>query len=271
MLIVITFLLVALLPFLPAIRELRRPSDCAPLTVYQGNQADASEPFLAEERPDSCLYLPGERVLSQAPESVTHIRGEQLIVQCATAAQLSASQNMRLLPGVTFQVAQAPVLEFGPLRGTPCSRARQENKALTERDVQHAQWQPLQQWWYAPGAARIRAGSSVKGDVLAKSLTVEDGARVHGSLKVDGDLVIGANCEIFGSCIARSITLGQGSKVRGCVVADQNVALYQNVTVGSPKTPASVLAMEVTVNAGVTVYGGVTAHRRAQVLLAQNS
>lgn len=261
----ILFLLMAALPFIPAIRELLRPTDCAPLDVYQGNSADAAEPFKADNPGPACLQFSGEHTIAAIPAGVTHVRGESLTVHGSTVAKLSASEQLVIAEGARFLTAQAPVIRFG-LGDTPTPESAPRPTPLKEGRVDQAVWQPLQKWWHALVPARISSGSKVIGDVLVPELVIEAGAQVVGSLKVAGDLVIGPDCEIQGNCVAHVITLGPRARVSGCVVADVVVRMEQGATVGSAALPASVLATHLQIEPGATVYGGVTAHGEAHVL-----
>lgn len=300
MLLIAVALLWLSLPLWPAIRELRRPTDDQPLPVNQGNAADAAEPFVSAHasvapcisaaadvaslvaelgKRDSavvvqcpgafCVDHPmGVNTRSPGHAQVSHLRARTLSVASSCDAELSSPVSITLLAGAELRVAQAPVIVVADLPANVRALAVPPRAApLPESfsNVEGATWQPLQGWWHTPGEARVRKGERIKGDVLAKRVVVEEGAVVEGSIKASDDLVLYAHARVSGNCVAPRVRVGTGCEIQGCVVADSTALLAHGCSVGTPSSPASVVATDLELCPGARVYGGITAHRAARV------
>ena len=99
------------------------------------------------------------------------------------------------------------------------------------------------------------------GDLVCQG-DLELGARcqVDGSLKAYGDLGLGPGVQISGSVVAQGdVLVGAGGQVRGSVVSETAVVLGPGCTIGSPECPATVCAPRIEVALGVVVHGTVWA------------
>lgn len=271
------------LPFWPAISELRKPTDAKPLNVFQGNAADALEPFrqangeaifeidLDSPAPwvekwdgQALVRARGAVTLTQVPEQVTHVNANDLHVSATTTAKLSALHSVTLDASSAVQFVQAPTIFAGKLLGI--NKQSLIKPGLSIGRVEDAQWQELQGWWHATGAAHIAEGRFIKGDVLARSLGVAANAVVDGSIHVDGTVRIEDGAVIKGSVIARSVEIGPNAHVHGCVVADQSVTIKANAIVGTLQAPSSVVATDLTLESGAVIHGGISAHRAVSIV-----
>jgi hypothetical protein len=112
----------------------------------------------------------------------------------------------------------------------------------------------------------IPDGASVVGAlVVAGKLTLGKGARIAGSVKAHGDVVAADDLIVDGAIVSRgAIHLGRGAIVAGPIIAELGVLLGPDCTIGHPETPSSVVAPHIVLDAGVRVFGAITARELAR-------
>jgi predicted acyltransferase (DUF342 family) len=104
-----------------------------------------------------------------------------------------------------------------------------------------------------------------EGDTIsARSVEIETGARVPGSVKSEGDVVVRADAHIAGSIVARgSVHIERGAAVSGHVFSERNVSIAASAVVGAPGSSKTVYASgDVTLSEGATVYGWIISEGR---------
>lgn len=308
------FLLLALgwflLPLLPAVRELLRPTDKRALEIYQGNAADAlastkeARDRIAEQSvvdpvsllettgvlvwaqeagPDQgwislakrakAVVFPGHKALQRAPSHLQSVHADTLEVLPGAAIEpaLTADRAVVLHAGAQLRTVQAPVIQVPGRDSAAAVPAYWADIARTVNDqpstVSGAAWEDLQEWWRAFGDARVAADSLVEGDIVASGdVVIEKGARVTGSIKAAGTLHVMARAQIQGDCVAEHIVIEEQAWVLGSVVAEQSARLQQDAQVGAEQHPSTVVATDIWLREGVSVFGGLAAHRCARVL-----
>lgn len=108
-----------------------------------------------------------------------------------------------------------------------------------------------------------------EGDAISpRSVEIESGARVPGSLKCEGDVVVRADARIAGSIVARgSVSIERGAAVAGHVFSERNVSIAGSAVVGAPGSSKTVYASgDVTLGEGATVYGWIISEGRGFTL-----
>lgn len=108
-----------------------------------------------------------------------------------------------------------------------------------------------------------------EGDTIAaRSVEIEAGARVPGSLKSEGDVIVRADARIAGSIVARgSIRIERGAAVSGHVFSERNVSIAGTAVVGAPGSSKTIYASgDVTLGEGATVYGWIICEGRGLTL-----
>lgn len=285
------------LPLVPALRELRRPTDACALDVFQGNAADAREglhtllpqlfaapesdwsselsrknagllPQARLEETDAILFPNmvhiGTLTVAGCPAGLKSLHAQALSLanRLSTGVKLTANTTAIIAPGAIFQVLQAPLILAGTAPHPPKLKAAIKPAGT----VIGATHYPAQEWWRASGDAQVEAGFAIEGDILVKGdLIIRRDARVNGSVKASGTVSIEDGGHIHGNVVATRVTLGPGVSVRGCILADDAVLLDEGVVVGAPDCPATIVSKTVVLNAGSRVYGGICASDRACV------
>jgi hypothetical protein len=239
------------LPLIPAIRELRRPTDAQALNVFQGNAADAQEglhhllpAFYAENKLtseshnawstkfasagarlwtesvlphklDPCLVSHGDLMLEGEMAGCVgaHSRTLTLGHTTRTAARLSARTRAVLTPGCEFQILQAPRIESAPRAGV----APNAMPFAAFQEYLANQSPP------APGAVVGAQHYPMQQWWRARAhAEVPDGVLVSGDIVATGDVRVGCHARVAGSIKSGGqVTLGTGAVVTGNIVASQ--------------------------------------------------
>lgn len=231
-------LFVFLLPLRPAWREWRRPRDSRPLALDDLNRG-----FLAP--------IPGDPVLGGT--RVLRCLGMQL------PPMTLATERIELQAGSRFHRLRAPTIAAVTESGTAAGEAMPvppEPPPLTRRHQRH--FGNLQLTPYTTTTADL---------VVAGNLTVGEGARLLGHVKVYGDARLEAGAELHGGLFAEgSIHCQGGNSLSGPIAAGHRVFLGENTAAGSTKEPCSVTGWEVLLQPGVAVYGDISAVERGEVV-----
>jgi hypothetical protein len=288
-----------MLPLLPALMELYKPTDDGALDVFQGNAADArdglhdllpqlfstptadwaaglqekqallwTEPQLESSSAvtQSHLASPLSLRVQGCPSPLVSLHANELTLASGlvTGVRMSAARWALLEPAVKFQVLQAPLIRTGRMPASPQPERATPAQAGTVKGAKHY---PVQQWWRAAGDAAVDADSVVQGDIIAEGrVVIGSGSRIEGSLKTKGEVVLEEGAIVLGNVVAHSVRVCPGATVQGSVLATTTVVLETDTVIGSPATPASVVCAELTLRLGVSVHGGICANTCAEVL-----
>jgi predicted acyltransferase (DUF342 family) len=194
----------------------------------------------------------------------THATGSLLVGAHSTLhGRVSSDRSVRLGNQVTFERIGAPVISAGAAQEPPPPPPS-----------------PPQAWRLPKDARRIGDHVRIDGDlkipegvlvtdhlVVTGRLTIGLGAIVAGSLKAHRDIELGDEVQVRGSAVSRTrITLGRFAWIAGPTIAEQRVVLGGNAVIGSPGSPATVVATEIELDQGATVYGQISAMRSARTL-----
>jgi cytoskeletal protein CcmA (bactofilin family) len=289
-----------MLPLLPALRELYKPTDDGALDVFQGNAADArdglhgllpevfstpatewsaalneknaqlwDEAQLTEAAHHAYQNIVAPRSLrvSGCPAGVATIHANELLLTStlATSARMSAARWVLLEPGVKFQVLQAPRIQTGL---APANVVEPTPLPANQGSVAGATHYAGQGWWRASGDAEVAPAVLIHGDVIAEGrLVLGKGSRIEGSLKTKGTVVLEEGSVVTGSVVANNVVAAAGVSVHGSILATTTVSLATRTVVGSPTALASVVCSDLTLQPGVIVHGGICANGHAEVTL----
>lgn len=290
-------------PLVPALQELRKPTDATPLDVHHGNAADATEALhaginaylaglaageSAEAMIKRRLGLVGLEVLPAGPVSLNplvHTRtalgvgplavmGECLTLgalwapslvvaeKAVFAGKLSAQSTIELRDQCEIKGAQAPRVTTG---ATPASGLRERTDLLALTPV-GSEWLVRQQRFQAKGTFHVTDNTRTLGLIIGTSSgVVGKNARVAGSIRCHGHLVIKDGAVVEGNVVADDVTIGRDCIIDGCVIALRRATVGRRSVVGGQTSPASVVATDILLGENVTVYGAVVSHRHTEV------
>lgn len=293
-------------PFIPAIRELRRPQDDIPLEVYQGNLADLTEPLheafeFAAKNPQAtaadmlqgtkvlplstkdaketriqariadALWFTDDVFLKALPDNVKAVNGKGLVLASnfSSEATISASDRAILCNNVEIRAIQASLIQAGAT--TKLKDAAIDVSTLTPtkalNGLNGAVWCEAQNWWSSPKTLVLPNNVFIQGDVVSGGdVTVGENTVVTGSIKSNGHLTLGENARVLGNCVGNSVDINAGALVKGCVVADWHVELKEFAQVGTLECSASVVGTTIALVGGSAVFGGISAHKSIKTI-----
>lgn len=182
--------------------------------------------------------------------------------------RIGAGTSIELAPGVQFERLSAPIIWFGAqhprivARGAPIERApfAPPNARRSGAGTLHV-----------AGDLTVPRGTIVRESLIVTgALVVGRDARIEGSLQAHGGVTLDERAEIAGSvCSRAAIRIGKRCRVTGVVVSDTQIAIDADAVCGSPQSPATVSAAQITVAPGAAVFGAVWACKAGRVLTTQ--
>ena len=208
--------------------------------------------------------------------------------------RLSSAVSIGLEPGITAESLSAPLIVTNGYSGEDSDGDSRENESPNEPEVvsvaeKVAAVRALPQVARMAGAASWQRGVaggatsvqlSPETELVRGNLEIPDGARVQGSLVVQGTLRSGVGARFGGSIKASRVELGprnsvkanvvsgsmlsigQESRVEGSAVADRDIVLQRGARVGADKRESVVSAgRDVTLEENVAVRGKIAAGR----------
>lgn len=177
--------------------------------------------------------------------------------------RVSSDAAVALGSDVVFERIGAPVISVGPPHEPP---PRPPSAPQVYRLPQDAR--RIGDHVRIEGDLDIPEGVLVKDSlVVAGRLRIGLGAIVDGSVKAHREVELADEAQVAGSVVSRTrVMLGQAAWVGGAAIAEQQVRLGRDAVVGSAEHPASVVAPEVELAGGATVYGQISAMRGARTV-----
>lgn len=214
-----------------------------------------------------CLLHAGARILRWLDARALYVMGPGRLPTRATA-----SQSITLSTHIAFERLHAPLITVGE-RGAPAtdpasvwstSQNRSESMPLPT-DV-HL-WRMDSTDTHPSGHQRfkdntcIAAGTALRCDVVCeRDLHLGPHTRLLGNLKVKGDLFLHAGASIQGHVLCQgSISLDSGCRIDGVMTALKHLNIAGHCTLGSERSPTSLIADTITLHAGVCIHGQVWA------------
>ena len=172
---------------------------------------------------------------------------------CRFYGRASSAKSLTLSSGCTFERMHAPVIYTS-------------REAVTlSLQTEYAPYARLAQ--SGLGRTRIRgsmhlpAADQHRGDVVAtKSVDLDQGACVFGSVKANGELSLQQRAEVHGSLVStRRIHISSGCFVKGPIISEREVIIHSGVQVGLPGTPTTISAPLIHLASGSVIHGTVWA------------
>jgi cytoskeletal protein CcmA (bactofilin family) len=178
---------------------------------------------------------------------------------CNLFGRASAGHGITLAAGCTFERMHAPVIyssaeaaaidirpesaPFSKLAQAGIGRRRHHGRTHLVADEQHY------------------------GDLVSsKSLHMDKGACIYGSVKANGQIELAHHAEVDGSVVStKSIHIASGSFVKGPLIAEHEIVIDSGVQIGLPGTPTTVSAKHIRVASGSVLHGTVWARVEGRV------
>jgi len=178
---------------------------------------------------------------------------------CRLYGRASSAKSLTLSQGCTFERIYAPVIHVSNNAATPGLR------------TEYAVYARLAQ--SGLGRTRIRGSMHFPvddqhhGDVVAtRSIDLDQGACVFGSVKANGEVALKQRAEVHGSLVsAKRIHISQGCFVKGPIISEREVVIDSGVQVGLPGTPTTISAPVIHVAPGTVIHGTVWAKVEGRV------
>ncbi len=183
---------------------------------------------------------------------------------CDLYGRISSDREIQLQSGCVFQRVNAPLIvsEFSdtaaarilapvliPATGTE-SLPAPGGRTLYDDDLE------------------IRAGEIVSGSVVTRGkLHIGAGARVLGSVKSNGHMIVDSVVSVEGSLIsATTMHVGPNCRIAGPVLAEHGIVIESGTHCGAPGSPTTVSAPTIELEEGVSVFGSLWARNEGRVV-----
>ena len=179
--------------------------------------------------------------------------------KCRFYGRASSAKSLILSAGCTFERIYAPVIYSSSDAATLSVRA------------EYAVYAKLAQ--SGLGRTRIRgsmhfpADDQHRGDVVAtRSIDLDQGACIFGSVKANGEIMLKRRAEVHGSLVStRRIHICSGCFVKGPIVSEHEVIIDSGVQVGLMGTPTTISAPVIHLAPGTVIHGTVWAKVEGRV------
>ena len=190
----------------------------------------------------------------------THAEGKLTASEgCTFFGRASAGEAMVLSDNCRFERIHAPVIysseqaskldirtesaPFSKLAQAGIGRKRVHGRAHLGREEQHL------------------------GDLVSlKSLHLDEGAAVFGSVKANGPIELAARSEIDGALVStKTIHISGGCFVKGPLIAEREIVISSGAQIGLPGTPSTVSAPHIRIAPGAVLHGTVWARVEGRV------
>lgn len=227
------------MPFFPAWREWRRPTD------------------------DGALVVAGDQTHKTINVARQYIDKTWLEFSEGTVAshQITSASGIFMAQKCCFEKLHAPVIHFGEMfvRAGVHKNTLAIHEFSMERVVGVTQWG--QNGFRVNGDFEIPAASIFKGSLVVTGfLSIGAGAQVEGDLKAYKGIFIGENAQITGAIFCEDgIHISRHSNVGGPVVADTHLFIGLNCVLGSATAQTTISANLILIGNGVVAHGTVWA------------
>jgi cytoskeletal protein CcmA (bactofilin family) len=178
---------------------------------------------------------------------------------CRLYGRASSAKSLILSPGCTFERIYAPVISTASepftlsIRTEYAAYARLAQSGIGRTRVR--------------GSMHFPAEDQHRGDVVAtKSIDLNQGASVFGSVKANGDVTLKPRAEVHGSLVStKRIHISNGCFVKGPVIAEREIIIDPGVQIGIPGTATTISAPVIHLAAGTVLHGTVWAKVEGRV------
>jgi hypothetical protein len=176
---------------------------------------------------------------------------------CDLYGRISSDREIQLESGCAFQRLNAPRIVMGHLDAEGTNGGAETaptslpgGRRLVDEDFE------------------IQAGEIVSVNIVTRGrLHIGAGARVLGSVKSHGHMVLEVGVHVEGSLISAStMRIGPDCRITGPVIAEREIAIETGTWCGSLWVPTTVSAPIIEIAVGVTVFGTIWARTEGQVV-----
>ena len=188
---------------------------------------------------------------------------------CRLYGRASADEVLRLEPGCRFERLHAPTVAFAAPGPPPPQNG--ERPVLEPKEVRSLV-EAAAGRWLVRGECTVPPGRLVASDlVVTGRLRIGAGARVAGSVKSHGDVVLEDRACVDGSVTSeRTLRIGRSCRIGGPVIAEGDALVGTGSRLGSAESPTTVSVRRLRIEAGAVAHGTVWAHAGGEVLAASN-
>jgi hypothetical protein len=178
---------------------------------------------------------------------------------CRLYGRASSAKSITLSTGCRFERIYAPVIYSSSeaailsLRNEYGAYARLAQSGIGRTRVH--------------GHIHFPADEQHRGDVVAtRSIDLDQGACVFGSVKANGEIMLKERAEVHGSLVStKRIRVSKNCFVKGPIIAEREVIIDSGVQVGLAGTPTTVSAPIIRLAPGAVLHGTVWARAEGRV------
>lgn len=176
---------------------------------------------------------------------------------CTLYGRVSSDREILLASGCTFQRLHAPRIVFGRALDTwptPPETDTETTRPLARRLID--------------GDLQIRPGQVISENLVARgTLRIGAGARLLGSVKGYGSVVLEEKVEVSGSLISSGdLRVGRACRIGGPILAERRIEVSSGAVCGTPDVPTTVSSPIVHAAEGSLFYGTLWARETGQVI-----
>lgn len=231
-----------LLPFYPAWREWRYPTDAKALP-------------LPDPEPEKTAGLPAELQMEAAG---------------TPSPMLQATQRISVPVGAAFLKLVAPTIELGQATRGSASIAM-AHKLGWVRTTPLLSLPNAKTWgekgWRVNGSCQVPDAHHLLGPLVVRGpLHIGADCVVEGDIKAHGAVKIGPRSLVTGSVFSpHEISLAKGAWVHGPVMSEDRIVLSDQCVVGRITQPATVCARQIEASSGARVHGTLWARESGRL------
>lgn len=262
------------LPFVPAWREWRRPSDEAALPVlprypsgptHFEDSVIGTDPSLpAANDTVSGWYesvIPGMPTQPSALPDMTDGTEND-----GASRHIAFSGTLVLAQGCCFERVHAPVVQFGTAPTDEAPTPERDRKRFDLALLPRARVQ-------GPAVYRVTGDCAIPADascvgslVVTGTLSIGHGALIVGDVRARKGILVGVGANVHGAVVSEgSIHFLSGAAARGPVASETNVLLSGGTRTGHANAPTTVTAPTIMAESGAVCYGTVWARQTGVV------
>jgi hypothetical protein len=184
---------------------------------------------------------------------------------CDLYGRISSDIEMSLQPGCIFQRLNAPRIAMGSMDTVPTQSEGMESESIAREPVSDQ----TRRRRLIEGDWEIQPGELVEENIVTRgSLHIGAGARILGSVKSNGPLLLDSGVVVEGSLIgAATMHIGPSCQINGPVIAEHEMFIRSGSQCGTPHRPTTVSAPLIEVEEGSLFFGTLWAREQGRVVL----
>jgi cytoskeletal protein CcmA (bactofilin family) len=178
---------------------------------------------------------------------------------CTLFGRASAGQTITLSRNCAFERIHAPVIYTSSegrhleVRGESAAFSKLAQAGIGRKRFH--------------GRTHLVADEQHYGDLVSlKSLQLDEGACVYGSVKANGNIDLAKRAEVDGTLVStKNIQIASGCFVKGPLIAEREIVIDSGVQIGLPDVPTTISAQHIRVAPGSVLHGTVWARVEGRV------